>query len=178
MEIATLAGGCFWCTEAIFQRLKGVTSVTPGYTGGHINNPSYEEVSKGNTGHAEAIQITFDPRIISYSQLLDIFWQLHDPTTLNRQGSDVGSQYRSAIFHHDENQKKVALAAKTQLEKSAMYKNPIVTEIVPFKKFYKAEKYHKDYYNQNKGNTYCRIVIDPKIQKLYKEFKKVTKNET
>jgi peptide-methionine (S)-S-oxide reductase len=168
-ETATLAGGCFWCTEAVFKRLKGVESVTPGYTGGQVENPSYEQVSSGTTGHAEAIQIEFDPKIISFDKLLEVFWKLHDPTTLNRQGADVGTQYRSAIFYHHKTQQDTA--EKSKKSHTADFSDPIVTEIVPFTKFYAAEGYHEDYYDKNRSNPYCQIVIDPKITKLYKEFK-------
>jgi len=171
LEKATLAGGCFWCTEAIFKRLKGVTSIVPGYSGGQKENPSYEEVCSGITGHAEAIQITFDPKIISYDKILDVFWHLHDPTTPNQQGNDIGTQYRSAIFYHDAKQKEIAQEVKKDIDQSGMYKNPVVTEIVAFTNFYKAESYHQDYYDKNKSASYCQIVIDPKIQKLMKEFK-------
>lgn len=171
MEIATLAGGCFWCTEAIFKRLKGVQSVVSGYSGGDVKNPTYEQVSSGTTGHTESIQITFDPKVISYEQLLEIFFKLHDPTTLNRQGADVGTQYRSAIFYHDQKQKGTAEKVKTEIEKSGMYKDPVVTKIESFKNFYKAEDYHQDFYQRNLSTSYCQIVIDPKIQKLYKDFK-------
>lgn len=161
MEIATLAGGCFWCTEAIFRRLAGVKSVTPGYSGGTTTNPTYEQVSSGDTGHAEAIQIEFDAQEISFEQILEVFWNSHDPTTLNRQGADVGSQYRSAIFYHSEAQKQAA-------EKSKAIINNAVTEIVPFTKFYAAEDYHQNYFDKNKDAAYCRIVINPKLQKLEK----------
>lgn len=171
LETITLAGGCFWCTEAIFIRLKGVESVTPGYSGGNIENPTYEQVCSGATGHAEAIQITFDPKIISYEKLLEVFFKLHDPTTLNRQGADYGTQYRSSIFYHNEEQKKGAEIVKNAIEKSGMYNSKIVTEIVPFKSFYAAENYHKNYYDANRSQPYCQLVIDPKIQKLFKEFK-------
>ncbi len=177
MEIATLAGGCFWCTEAIFKRLKGVTSVIPGYAGGQKENPSYEEVCSGATGHAEAIQITFDPTIISYDKILDVFWHLHDPTALNQQGNDIGTQYRSAIFYHSEKQKEIAGKIKKKIEESGMYKNPIVTEIVPFANFYKAENYHQNYYDKNKFAPYCQVIIDPKIQKLTSNYKKDVKEE-
>lgn len=174
---ATIAGGCFWCTEAIFKRLKGVESVTPGYTGGHTENPTYEEVCSGKTGHAEAIEIEFDPNVISYEKLLDVFWRLHDPTTLNKQGPDIGTEYRSAIFYHSERQKRIAKESKRKVEESRMYKDRIVTEIVPFSKFYKAEGYNQDFYAKNSSSPYCQIVIDPKIQKLYKEFKEEVKTE-
>lgn len=165
---ATLAAGCFWCTEAIFKRLKGITSVIPGYTGGRRKNPTYQEVSLGTTGHAEAIQIKFDPNIISYEKLLEVFFKLHDPTTLNRQGPDVGTQYRSVIFYHDDQQRKTAQKSKRQAQK--IYQNPLLTEIIPFKKFYPAENYHQNYYENYKNQPYCQLVIDPKIQKLYQDF--------
>lgn len=165
-EIATLASGCFWCTEAIFDRLKGVKSVVPGYSGGKTDNPSYNEVCTGRTGHAEAAQIEFDPNVISFEKLLEVFWHTHDPTTLNRQGNDVGTQYRSAIFYHDEKQREIADRSKRELENRGVYKDPIVTEITPLKKFYVAEDYHKKYYDQNQDVPYCKFVIDPKIHKL------------
>jgi len=169
---ATVAGGCFWCTEAVFQKLKGVVKVTPGYTGGKVENPTYEQVCSGETGHAEAIQVEFDPSVITFEKLLEVFWALHDPTTLNRQGNDEGTQYRSSIFYHNEGQKDLAEKSLKQAEKSGMYPDKFVTEIVPFSKFYPAEDYHLNYYEQNKSsNPYCRIVIDPKITKLYKDFK-------
>lgn len=175
LETATIAGGCFWCTEAIFKRLKGVNSVVSGYSGGQMENPSYEQVSSGTTNHAEAIQITFDPKVISYEKLLEVFFKLHDPTTLNQQGNDVGTQYRSVIFYDDEKQKQTAQKVSEKIEKSQMYKNPIVTEIVPYYNFYKAENYHQNYYEVNKTQPYCQLIIDPKIQKLYKEFKETVK---
>jgi len=170
LEKATLAGGCFWCTEAIFKRLKGVESVTSGYAGGAIENPSHEDVCSGITGHAEAIQIEFDPKIIPYEKILDVFWATHDPTTLNRQGNDVGTAYRSAIFYHSAKQKQIAEASKEKLEKSGKHKDKIVTTIKPFSNFYKAENYHQNYYANNSSAPYCIFVIDPKIKKLYKEF--------
>lgn len=176
-DTATLAGGCFWCTEAIFNRLKGVTSVVPGYAASQEENPSYEEVCTGRTGAAEAIQITYDPSIITYDTLLEIFWHTHDPTTLNRQGNDVGTQYRSAIFYQNDEQKQSALASKEALEKSGAYKKPVVTEIVPFTNFYPAEDYHKDYYDRNRSQGYCTFVIDPKVKKLLNEYKNVVKDE-
>jgi len=172
LETATLAGGCFWCTEAVFKRLKGVERVIPGYAGGHVDNPSYEEVCTGATGHAEAIQVTFDPAAIPYEKLLEVFWHLHDPTTLNRQGADVGTQYSSAIFYHTEQQREAALRSREETEKSRLYRNRIVTEIVPFTKFYEAEGYHLDFYDNNRSYPYCEIVIDPKVAKLYREFPK------
>lgn len=179
MEKATLAGGCFWCTEAIFKRLKGVESVVSGYTGGTPpaggKNPTYEQVCSGTTGHAEAIQITFNPKVISYEKLLEVFFKLHDPTTLDRQGNDIGTQYRSAIFYHSSKQKELAEKVKNEFEKEGYYKNAIVTEINPLTKFYEAEGYHKNYYERNSDAPYCRYVIDPKIQKLYKDFKETIK---
>lgn len=171
MEVATFAGGCFWCSEAIFKRLKGVQSVVSGYSGGDTTNPTYEQVSSGNTGHAEAIQVTFDPKVISHETLLEIFFKLHDPTTLNRQGNDTGTQYRSAIFYHDENQNNTAEKVKQQIEESHIYKDPIVTKIESYKNFYSAEEYHQNYYERNSYQPYCQIIIDPKIQKLYRDFK-------
>ncbi len=176
-DTITLAGGCFWCTEAIFNRLKGVTSVVPGYAASQVENPSYKEVCTGRTGAAEATQITYDPSIISYNTLLEIFWHTHDPTTLNRQGNDVGTQYRSAIFYQNDEQKQAALASKEALERSGAYKKAIVTEIVPFTNFYPAEDYHKDYYDKNRSQGYCMFVIDPKVKKLLKEYKNVVKDE-
>ena len=169
-EIATLANGCFWCTEAIFKRVKAVKSVLPGYTGGTVKNPSYEQVCSGKTGHAESIQIEFDPQIIPYEKILDIFWHTHDPTTINRQGNDIGTQYRSAIFYHDEKQREIAERSKKELEKQGVYKNSIVTEITPFKNFYVAESYHKDYYERNKDAPYCSYIISPKIHKLLERY--------
>lgn len=171
LQKATLAGGCFWCTEAVFQRLRGVNKIVSGYAGGTVPNPSYEQVCSGKTGHAEAIQITFDPSVTAYEKLLEVFWRLHDPTTLNRQGNDIGTQYRSTIFYHDENQKKIAEDLKRKLEEEKVFSDRMVTEIVPFTKFYKAEEYHQNYYEKNSYAPYCQIVIDPKIQKLYKNFK-------
>jgi len=165
-ETATFASGCFWCTEAVFKRLKGVESVLPGYAGGTVKNPSYDQVCSGYTGHTESIQIKFNPRVITFEKILDIFWHTHDPTTLNRQGNDVGTQYRSSIFFHNEKQKEIAEKSKKDLENRGVYKNSIVTEIVPFKNFYVAEDYHKEYYDNNKDAPYCNFVIDPKIHKL------------
>jgi peptide-methionine (S)-S-oxide reductase len=169
-ETATLANGCFWCSEAIFKRLKGVISATPGYSGGTIKNPSYDQVCNGTTGHAESIQIVFDPSVIDFDKILNIFWHTHNPTTLNRQGNDVGTQYRSAIFYHNEKQREIAEKSKKDLEMERIYKDSIVTEIIPFKNFYTAENYHKDYYDKNKQAAYCNFVIDPKIHKLLKEY--------
>lgn len=170
IEKATFAGGCFWCTEAIFQRLKGVLSVTPGYCGGQRENPTYEQIHSGATGHAESIQIEFDPQIISYDKLLDVFWHTHNPTTKDRQGADVGNEYRSAIFFHSPEQQEKAEASKVALELSGLYKDPIVTEITPFIVFYPAEKQHLNFYEKNRNSPYCMFVIDPKIQKLLQEF--------
>ncbi len=177
IQTATFAAGCFWCTEAIFKRLKGVTSVLSGYSDGTTRYPRYEDVSSGKTGHAEAVQIHFDPQQIPYEKLLEIFWHTHNPTTRNRQGNDVGSQYRSVIFYHNEEQKKQAEKSKKKLEESGKYKDPIVTEITKFENFYPAEEYHKDYYEKNKNVSYCTIVINPKIQKLLKEFGNSIKEE-
>src|SRR5258706_1590813 len=177
LDTATLAGGCFWCTEAIVERLKGVTAVVSGYAASHVDNPSYEEVCSGRTGAAEGIQITFDPSIISYEKLLEIFWHVHDPTTLNRQGNDVGTQYRSGIYYNNDAQKQTALSSKEALEKSGAYKKPVVTEIVPFTNFYPAEDYHKEYYDRNRYQPYCQYVIDPKVRKLLKEYHKEVKEE-
>ena len=176
-ETATLANGCFWCSEAIFKRLKGVKSATPGYAGGTIENPSYDQVCNGTTGHAESIQIVFDPRIIDFDKILNIFWHTHNPTTLNRQGNDVGTQYRSAIFYHNEKQREIAEKSKKDLEKDRIYKDSIVTEITPFNNFYTAENYHKDYYDRNKQAAYCNFVIDPKIHKLLKDYENDIKTE-
>lgn len=175
-ELATFAGGCFWCTEAIFQRLRGVEKVVSGYSGGTIENPTYEQVSSGSTGHAESIQITFDPEQISYKDLVYVFFKTHDPTTRNRQGNDVGSQYRSVIFYHNEGQKKAAEEVLEELNPD--YSESIVTQLEPFRAFYKAESFHQNYYNQNSSAPYCQVVIDPKIQKLYSQFPdKVNKEE-
>jgi len=169
-ETATFANGCFWCTEAVFKRLKGVKSVLPGYAGGTVKNPSYDQVCAGNTGHAESIQIKFDPKVIPFEKILDIFWHTHDPTTLNRQGNDIGTQYRSAIFFHNEKQKEIAEKSKKDLEDKGVYKNSIVTEITPIKNFYVAEYYHKDYYDNHQDAPYCNYVIDPKIHKLLQHY--------
>ena len=169
LDIATFAGGCFWCTEAIFKRLRGVEIVESGYTGGTVENPTYEKVCSGKTGHAESIQVTFDPQVITYEKLLEIFWRTHNPTTLNQQGNDIGTQYRSAIFYHCDMQRKAAEELKNKLQKET-YKDKIVTEIVPFTNFYKAEEYHQNYYDRNKQYPYCQYIIDPKIQKLMREF--------
>jgi peptide-methionine (S)-S-oxide reductase len=171
MEVATFGTGCFWCTEAIFQQLKGVTTVVSGYSGGHVENPSYEQVSTGRTGHAEVCQIEFDPDKISFEELLEVFFKTHDPTTLNRQGNDIGTQYRSVIFYHSEEQKKIAERVKRALETSKTFKNPLVTEITSFSRFYPAESYHRNYFRNNPNQAYCRYVIAPKVQKFEKVFK-------
>lgn len=169
-QTATFAAGCFWCVEAIFQRVKGVISVTPGYSGGFIENPTYEQISTGKTGHAEATQIVFDPSKIGYKELVNIFFLTHDPTTLNKQGNDVGTQYRSAIFFHSEEQRKLAEEVKSEIESKGLYTDKIVTEITEFKNFYTAEKYHQNFYNNNQNYPYCKIVIDPKVNKFRKDF--------
>lgn len=170
-DTATFATGCFWCTEAIFQRLKGVSKVISGYSGGAVINPTYEEVCTGTTGHAECCQVIYDKKIISYDELLEVFWKTHDPTTLNRQGNDVGTQYRSAIFYHTTEQKALAEHYKMELDSSGAFNNPIVTTIEPYKNFYSAEAYHQEYYNSNPGQMYCRFVIMPKVEKFEKVFK-------
>lgn len=177
-DTATLANGCFWCTEAIFEELEGVISATSGYTGGAVENPTYKQVCTGNTGHAECLQIVYDPQKISFDALLEVFWETHDPTTLNRQGNDVGTQYRSGIFYHNDEQKQKAEKYKAELNKSGAFDNPIVTEISPFTKFYPAEDYHQQYFEQNENqNPYCKIVIRPKLDKFRKVFKdKLKKN--
>jgi peptide-methionine (S)-S-oxide reductase len=171
MDTATFGAGCFWCVEAVFQNLKGVISVESGYSGGHIKNPAYREVCDGTTGHAEVCQLVFDPEQISYAELLEFFWKTHDPTQLNRQGNDEGTQYRSAIFYHSEDQKILAEKYKTELNDSGAWPKPIVTEIVPFEKFYKAEQHHQNYFNQNNDAPYCKFVIQPKVEKVKKVFK-------
>ncbi len=176
-ETAIFAGGCFWCTEAIFKEIKGVKSVTPGYIGGKRQNPTYEQVSTGATGHAEAIKIIFDPSKVSFEELLQVFFATHDPTTLNRQGNDVGTQYRSAIFYTNEAQKKIANAYIKFLNDSDVYKQYVVTEVVPATKFYEAENYHKNYLANNPDNPYCQYVVLPKLEKFRKHFKTILKNE-
>jgi peptide-methionine (S)-S-oxide reductase len=169
-ETATFGGGCYWCTEAIFQQLKGVDTVVSGFSGGTVVNPSYEDVCNGITGHAEVIQITYDPALISYDELLEVFWETHDPTTLNRQGYDVGTQYRSVIFYHTEEQKKSAELYKKKLDEAGIYESKIVTEISAYTNFFPADKYHQNYYNSNKEQGYCRMVITPKLEKFRKVF--------
>lgn len=170
LALATFGGGCFWCTEAIFQDVIGVEKVVSGYAGGHVDNPSYREVCNGTTGHAEVIQVTYDPAVISYEDLLMIFFKTHDPTTMNRQGADVGTQYRSIILYHDEAQKETAQRSKDVLKRSGEYHSPIVTEIMPYDRFYAAEGYHQEYYNNNPYQPYCMAVIDPKVRKFRKSF--------
>jgi peptide-methionine (S)-S-oxide reductase len=175
-DTATFGTGCFWCTEAIFEQLNGVLSVTSGYSGGKVGNPTYKEVCTGETGHAECVQVVYEPNKISYDELLEVFFQVHDPTSLNRQGADVGTQYRSAIFYHNNEQKEKAEFYKNELDKSGAYNKPIVTEITPFTKFYPAENYHQEYYEQNKNtNPYCSVVIRPKLEKFEKVFAKKLK---
>jgi len=175
-ETATLSGGCFWSMEALFQRVKGVVAVTPGYAGGFAKNPSYEQVCTGKTGHAESIQITYDPQVISYPKLLEVFWKVHNPTTLNRQGADEGTQYRSVIFYRNKAQKAAAEKTKSEIAKSGFWgKAPVVTEITPFTNFYDAEDYHKNYYNTHSNEGYCVAVIDPKIGKLKENFRNLLK---
>lgn len=170
-DTATFGNGCFWCTEAIFSELKGVLKVTSGYSGGTTKNPTYKEVCTGLTGHAECLQIVYDPTVISYEELLEVFWKTHDPTTLNRQGNDVGTQYRSVIFYHNEQQKALAEKYKKELNEARVFPNPVVTEIVPMKVFYPAENYHQEYYKLNGHEPYCQFVIRPKIEKFRKVFK-------
>ncbi len=179
-EVATLAGGCFWCLEAVFSELEGVLHVQSGYTGGHVANPTYEQVCRGDTGHAEAVQIAFDPGVISYRDLLRVFFAIHDPTTLNRQGPDVGTQYRSAIFYHSEEQKQIAEAMIADLTRQGIWEQPIVTEVTPFEVFYPAEEYHRDYFARHPEQPYCQAVIAPKVAKFRKQFldRLRKKNET
>ncbi|HQV34992.1 MAG TPA: peptide-methionine (S)-S-oxide reductase MsrA [Flavobacterium sp.] len=176
MEIATFAGGCFWCTEAIFLELKGVEKVLPGYIGGTVQNPTYKEVCNGTTGHAEAIQITFNPKIISFGELLEIFFATHDPTTLNRQGNDEGTQYRSEVFYYTDNQKQLTQDYIALMTTEKTFKNPIVTRVSPASEFFIAEDYHQNYYNLNKTQSYCSYVITPKIEKLKKNYKQKLKS--
>lgn len=171
MELATFGAGCFWCVEAVFQSLKGVDQVISGYSGGHIKNPTYRQVCTGTTGHAEVCQISYDPSIITFEELLEVFWSTHDPTTVNRQGNDVGPQYRSVIFYHSEQQKILAENYKKELDASGAFNNPIVTEISPFETFFTAEDYHQEYYDLNPNQPYCTFVIKPKMDKFQKVFK-------
>lgn len=173
---ATFGAGCFWCVEAIYQRVNGVISVESGYSGGNVENPSYREVTTGRTGHAEVARITFDPSIISFKELLEVFWHTHNPTTLNRQGADVGPQYRSVIFYHDEDQKRIAEASKEKTDGSDLWEDPIVTEVSPLENYYKAEDYHQNYFNNNPNAGYCSVVIAPKIAKFKKDFPHLLKD--
>jgi peptide-methionine (S)-S-oxide reductase len=170
MEVATFGGGCFWCVEAVFQELRGVEAVVSGYTGGNVENPTYEQICTGQTGHAEVCQITYDPTQVTFKEMLEVFWRTHDPTTLNRQGNDVGTQYRSAIFYHTPEQKKQAEQYKQRLDESGAFDNPIVTKIEPLTKFYPGELYHQNYFRQNPNQGYCAFVIRPKMEKFRKAF--------
>ena len=174
-QLATFGGGCFWCTEAIFKELKGVEKIVSGYSGGKIKDPAYHEVSEGTTGHAESIQITFDPKIISFKELLEVFFLTHNPTTPDRQGNDIGPQYRSVIFYHDAEQKKSAEKVKRKLEGEKVYDSPIVTELIPFENFYPAESYHQDYFVKNPDQPYCQFVISPKLAKFRQKFSSLLK---
>lgn len=178
LEIATLGGGCFWCVEAVYQQIEGVEKVVSGYAGGHVDNPTYKAVCSGSTGHAEVVQVYYDPKVISYNEILTIFWHAHDPTTLNRQGNDVGTQYRSIILYHNTEQKRIAEESRAETNKSGLWKDPIVTEIKSMDTFYEAEAGHQNYYDQNKNaNPYCTFVISPKVQKIRKKFSDRLKTE-
>ncbi len=169
-ELATLAGGCFWCLEAVYLDLRGVEKVVSGYAGGHVPNPTYREVCSGLTGHAEVVQVAFDPAVVSYRELLQVFFTIHDPTTLNRQGADVGTQYRSAIYYHDDAQKATAEAVMAEVTAEKLWPNPLVTELAPLAKFYPAEEYHQDYFARNPSQPYCQVVVAPKVSKFRKQF--------
>ena len=169
-EVATLGGGCFWCLEAVFDDLRGVESVESGYAGGHAADPSYEEVCAGTTGHAEVVRVTFDTRAVSFKEILEVFFTIHDPTTLNRQGADVGTQYRSAIFFHTPEQQEVAARTIAELDAAKIWDAPIITEVVPFERFYEAEDYHQNYYRQNPNQGYCRMIVAPKVAKFRQHF--------
>lgn len=173
--VATLAGGCFWCLEAVYDELKGVKRVVSGYAGGDVANPSYQQVCRGNTGHAEVVQIEYDPGVVSFRDLLEIFFTIHDPTTLNRQGADVGPQYRSAIFYHNDEQRRIAEEIISELEDEGAFANPIVTEVTPLDAFYPAEDYHQDYYENNPNQPYCMVVVAPKLAKFRKKFAELRK---
>lgn len=177
LEKVTFGSGCFWCTEAVFQQLRGVTSVVSGYSNGNVENPTYEDVCTGRTGHAEVIQVTYDPAAISFDDLLKVFWQTHDPTTPNQQGHDKGTQYRSAVFYHTDDQRRIAEQYKKQLDASKAFAKPIVTEITPIKNFYPAEKYHQNYFKLNSSQSYCQFVIRPKLEKFNKDFKSLLKDK-
>lgn len=172
MEVATLGGGCFWCTEAVFLEIKGVVNVVPGYSGGHVNNPSYQQVITGTTGHTEVIQVTFDPEVIPFRKILEIFFTMHDPTSLDRQGADVGTQYRSVIYYHSDEQRKDSETFIEEMNETNVFNLSIVTKLEPFTEFYEAEDYHVNYYNRNKQQGYSRFVIEPKLKKVEKVFKK------
>ncbi len=176
IQITTLGAGCFWCVEAIFNSVRGVISAVSGYAGGAVQNPTYKQVCNGNTGHAEVVQVKFDPAIVSFEDLLFIFWRVHDPTTLNRQGHDVGTQYRSVIFYHTETQRLAAEKSKMEANAAGLYPNPLVTEITAFTNFYAAEDYHQDYFAHNPNQPYCQAVVDPKVQKFRKSFKEKLKS--
>ncbi len=169
-EKATLGAGCFWCVEAVFQNLAGVEAVVSGYAGGHVSNPSYEQVCTGTTGHAEVAQITFDPHVISFAEILDVFWRTHNPTTRNRQGADIGTQYRSVIFYHTDEQRRIAETSKTEADASGLWDHPIVTEIAPLTEFYPAEDYHQNYFRRNPHQPYCQMVVVPKVAQFKKNF--------
>ncbi len=169
-EVATLGGGCFWCLEAVYEQLNGVLRVESGYSGGHVANPTYAQVCEGTTGHAEVVQITFDPGVVSFRELLEVFFVIHDPTTLNRQGADVGTQYRSVIFYHTPEQREIARQVIAEVAAAGIWDDPIVTEVTPFEVFYKAEAYHQGYYRNNPLQGYCRVVIAPKVSKFRKRF--------
>lgn len=176
-EVATLAGGCFWCLEAVYNQLRGVLKVESGYAGGRIPNPTYEQVCSGGTGHAEVVQITFDPEAITFRDLLEVFFTIHDPTTLNRQGADVGTQYRSAIFYHTPEQREAADRIIAEMTADKVWDNPVVTEVTPLKDFYSAEGYHQDYYQNNSSQPYCRVVIEPKVAKFRQKYLEKLKRE-
>jgi len=170
LQLATLGGGCFWCLEAVYVELRGVSKVASGYAGGSVRNPSYRQVCSGNTGHAEVVQVTFDPNVVSYRELLEVFFTIHDPTTLNRQGADVGTQYRSAIFYHDEEQRQVATQVIADITAQKLWSNPIVTQVAPLDVFYPAEDYHQDYFANNPMQPYCQVVVAPKVTKFRKQY--------
>jgi len=176
-QVATLAGGCFWCMEAVFVELNGVKRVVSGYSGGAVTHPTYHQVCSGSTGHAEAVQVTFDPGMITYRQLLEVFFTIHDPTTLNRQGADVGTQYRSAIFYHDQEQRLVAEQVIREIEAAGIWESPIVTEVEPLRDFYPAEDYHQDYFKNNPYQPYCRVVIEPKVRKFRQKYMAILKQQ-
>jgi peptide-methionine (S)-S-oxide reductase len=170
LETATLGGGCFWCLEAVYDQLKGVQDVISGYSGGSVNNPSYKQVCTGATGHAEVVQLKFDPQVITFKEILQIFFSIHDPTTLNRQGNDVGTQYRSVIFYHDDKQQSIACEVMKEIERTRIWNRPFVTEVTPFEKFYPAEDYHQEYFENNSQQPYCQVVVAPKVAKFRKQF--------